>query len=95
MQILLALISGAAIGIGVHFLVADRSTRGAALGPIIGAVSAALVWTILTWAGLGLDNPLLWLSAILVPIVVTWPALTIITRSRIAHDERERSRLKI
>ncbi len=95
MQILLAFLIGAAVGAAAHFLVRDRSTRGAALGPVIGALGAGAVWMILTWAGLGLDSPWLWLSALVVPIVVTYPVLAVLARSRTAHDARERARLKL
>jgi uncharacterized membrane protein YeaQ/YmgE (transglycosylase-associated protein family) len=94
-QILLAFLIGAAIGGAAHFLVRDRGTRGAALAPVLGALSAGLVWMILTWAGLGLDSPWLWLSAFVAPIVVTFPALLLLARARTAHDARERARLKI
>lgn len=95
MQILLALIVGAAIGTAIHFLVSDRGTRGVAFGPILGAIGSGLVWMILTWAGLGLDSPLLWLSAFIAPVVVTFPALVVMARARTARDSRERARLKI
>jgi hypothetical protein len=94
-QILLALIAGAAIGAGVHFLVSERATRGVALAPVIGAAAAGLAWAALTWLGLGIDSPWLWLSAILVPLAVTWPTVVVLARTRVAHDARERSRLKI
>lgn len=95
MQILLALIVGALIGVGVHFSVSGRSTRGPVLAPMIGAVSAGIAWTILTWAGLGLDSPWLWLSALVVPPAVTYPAVLLVTRLRRQHDANERTRLKI
>ena len=95
MQILLALIVGAAIGAAIHFLVSERGTRGVALAPVVGAFAAGLVWMILTWAGLGLDSPWLWLSAFIAPIVVTFPVLVILARTRTTHDARERARLKI
>ena len=95
MQILLAFIVGAVIGAAAHFLVPGRGTRGVALGPILGAAAAGLVWMILTWAGVGLDSPWLWLSAFVAPAVVTFPALVILTRTRTAHDARERAQLKI
>lgn len=95
MQILIALIVGAVVGIGIHFLVPDRHTRGVALAPMIGAVTAGLAWTILTWVGFALDNPWLWLSSLIVPALVTWPLLIVVTRLRLARDERERERLKI
>jgi len=94
-QILLALIVGAAIGAAIHFLVSERGTRGVALAPVVGAFAAGLVWMILTWAGLGLDSPWLWLSAFIAPIVVTFPVLVILARTRTTHDARERARLKI
>lgn len=95
MQILLAFIVGAAIGAAAHFLVPGRGTRGVALGPTLGAFSAGLVWMILTWTGVGLDSPWLWLSAFIAPIVVTYPTLVILARTRTAHDARERAQLKI
>ncbi len=95
MQILLAFIVGAVIGAALHFVVPGRSTRGVALGPIVGAAAAGLVWMILTWAGVGLDSPWLWLSAFVAPAVVTYPVLLLLTRARTGHDARERARLKI
>ena len=95
MQILLAFIVGGAMGAAAHFLVPGRGTRGVALGPVLGAFAAGLVWMILTWAGMGLDSPWLWLSAFVAPIVVTYPVLLILARTRTSHDARERTRLKI
>lgn len=94
MQILLALIIGGSIGVAVHYLAKGRGTRGVALAPILGAFIAGLVWMILTWAGLGIDSPFLWLS----PLVVSWlawPIVSILARVRDAHDEAERKRLRI
>ena len=64
MQILIALIIGAVVGIGIHFQLSHRLTRGVVLGPIVGALSAGLAWTILTWAGIGIDTPWPWLAAL-------------------------------
>ncbi|GAA1958996.1 hypothetical protein [Microbacterium deminutum] len=95
MQILIALIVGAVIGLGIHLQLRERATRGVVLGPVIGALSAGLAWMLLTWAGVGIDTPWPWLSAIVVPIAVTYPTLIVLTRVRLAHDTRERARLKI
>jgi fatty acid desaturase len=94
MQIILALIIGAVVGLAVHDLAGGRATRGAALAPMIGAFLAGLVWTILTWAGLGLDSAWLWLS----PLVVSWlawPVVAFLAHTRHAHDLEERKRLRI
>jgi hypothetical protein len=95
MQILLAFIIGAVIGIGIHFQLHQRLTRGVVVAPMIGAVSGGLAWTILTWSGVGIDTPWPWLAALVVPIVVTYPAVILLSRARVAHDAREKERLGI
>jgi uncharacterized membrane protein YeaQ/YmgE (transglycosylase-associated protein family) len=95
MEILLAFIFGGAIGLLVHYTLPGRSTRGVALAPMIGAFAGGVVWMVLTWAGLTLDNPWLWLASLAAPIVVTYPVVAILARTRSAHDARERARLRI
>jgi uncharacterized membrane protein YeaQ/YmgE (transglycosylase-associated protein family) len=94
-QILIAFVVGAVIGLAIHFQLGERPTRGIVVGPVVGALSAGIAWTLLTWAGVGIDTPWPWLSALIVPVAVTYPVLILLTRSRVAHDERERARLKI
>jgi len=94
MQILLALIIGAVVGVAVHFLAGGRSTRGAALAPFLGAGLAGLVWLILTWAGVGIDSVWLWLSPLIVSWLA-WPVVALLARRRREHDQRERARLRI
>ncbi|UUT35511.1 hypothetical protein [Microbacterium elymi] len=95
MQIVLALIYGAAIGALAHFTMPARDMRGSALAPMLGAVVGGAVWTILTWVGLGLDSPWLWLAALIVPAAVVYIAVAVLTRLRRARDERERERLRL
>ena len=95
MQILIALIVGAVLGIAVHFQIGERASRGVVIAPIVGAFAAGLVWTILTWAGVGLDSIWLWLSMFVAPLVVTYPVVILLTRARVAGDAAERPRLKI
>ncbi|GAA2969866.1 phosphate/sulfate permease [Microbacterium terrae] len=95
MQILIGVIVGAAVGVGIHFLVPLRDTRGVVVGPMVGAVAAGVVWTALTWAGVGIDSVWLWLSSPVVAAVVTYPVLLVLSRSRVAHDAREKTRLRI
>jgi hypothetical protein len=94
-QILLAFLIGGVLGLAVHFLARGASTRGVALGPVLGAFASGLVWMILTWAGFALDNPWLWASAFVAPIIVIYTVLVLLARGRSAHDARERARLKI
>ena len=94
MQILIAFVVGASIGLAVHFLASARGTRGPVLAPIIGALAAGLVWMTLTWAGIGTDSVWLWLSPFVVSWIA-WPIVAVIGRARRAHDDRERKRLRI
>lgn len=95
MEIFLAFLAGGAIGALVHATLPGRDTRGVALAPILGAFVGGSAWMILTWAGIALDNPLIWLAAVAAPLLVTYPLVAAITRLRRTHDARERSRLKI
>ncbi|WP_137845084.1 hypothetical protein [Microbacterium sp. 2FI] len=95
MQILIGLIVGAVIGLGIHYQLGGRSRRGVVVGPMVGAAAAGVVWSILTWAGVGVDSPWLWLSAPVAAVAVTYPTLIILSRVRTAHDARERVRLRI
>lgn len=95
MQIILALIFGACWGLIAHFALPGRSSRGAALAPMIGAVVGGLVWLVLTWAGLTVANGWLWVLSIVVPAIVCFAAVPLITRMRSAHDAREGARLGV
>jgi hypothetical protein len=95
MLIVLALVVGAAAGLGLHYALPGRALRGTALAPVFAAAVAGAIWTALTWAGLGEDNPWIWAAAILVPPAATAALLGLLTRARTARDARERERLGI
>ena len=95
MEILLALIFGAACGGVLHFVQPGRGSRGAALAPMLGAVLGAVPWLVLTWMGFTTASPALWLVSFLLPVVVVPLVLEALRRSRASHDERERARLGI
>ncbi|MGP3536141.1 hypothetical protein ACTU3I_15200 [Microbacterium sp. RD1] len=95
MQILLGIILGAVVGLAVHYVAPQRLTRGVALAPLVGAASAAVAWTVLTWLGLAVDNPLLWLAALVVPAVVTIPVVFSLAASRARRDADARARLRV
>lgn len=95
MDILLAFIVGAVLGIGAHYAVPGRSTRGVALGPILGALVGGAAWLAFTWAGTTTQSPWIWLVSFVAPFVVAYPVLLVLARVRATHDVRERARLKI
>lgn len=93
MQILLGLIIGAVVGLAAHFALPHRQLRGAALAPLAGAAAAAVMWTALTWSGLGVDSPILWLVAVLAPAATVLALIPVLTRLRLARDEADRARI--
>ena len=95
MDILLAFIFGGAYGGVLHYLMPGRTSRGAALAPVLGALLGGLAWAALTWAGLTTTSPWLWVVSLAVPAIVVPAVLAILTRVRATHDARERLRLKI
>jgi hypothetical protein len=94
-QILLGILIAAAIGAALHYGLPHRATRGVALAPMTAAAVGAVVWTALTWAGLAIDNPWLWLAAVVVPAVVTAPIVLLLGAARVRSDAEERKRLGI
>jgi len=94
-DILLALIFGAAYGSVLHYLMPGRASRGNALAPILGALLGGVTWLAFTWAGVTTKSPWIWIVSIIVPAVVVPLALIALTRTRATHDARERLRLKI
>ncbi len=95
MQILLGILIAAVVGIAAHFALPQRPTRGVALVPLIAAASGAVAWTALTWAGLGPENPLIWLAALAVPALVTVPVVMALSAARVRSDAAERERLRL
>lgn len=95
MEILLALIYGAAVGTAAHFALRGRELRGVALAPMVGALIGGVVWLALTWAGASTAEPWLWLATLVAAPVVVVPLLVVLSRIRSAHDARERQRLHI
>lgn len=95
MQLLLGVLIAAVIGAAVHYALPRKLTRGVALAPLTAAAVGAVVWTALTWAGMGADNPLLWLAAIALPAIVTVPVVAVLSAARTRSDAAARERLRI
>jgi len=94
-DILLAFLFGAAVGVIAHVALPGRERRGMLLLPVLGTLLGGAVWLLLTWLGVTTENPLIWVLSIVVPAVVVVPTAIILGRVREAHDARERSRLKL
>ena len=95
MQIVIALVFGAAAGGLLHYLQGGRSSRGAALAPVLGTFAGGFTWLALTWLGLTTLSPWLWLASFAAPLVIVPATLAVLTRLRATHDDKERVRLGI
>ena len=95
MYILLALIGACALGIAVHFLIADRELRGVALAPTIATAVSAIAYTGLQWAGVGEDSIWLWLASVLGAVAIAAVATLAITALRKRSDADARVALGI
>lgn len=93
MQIILAMIYGAAVGALAHYTVPGRDLRGVAFAPMLGAVVGGAVWLLSTWLGLGLGNAWLWGASAIVPPLVVYGVVATMTRARRAGDARRRAGL--
>ncbi|MBN6190272.1 MULTISPECIES: hypothetical protein [Microbacterium] len=95
MYILLALIAACALGIAVHYVVGGRELRGVALAPAVATATAALLYTVLQWAGVGEDSPWLWLASILGSVVVSAAVAVGVTALRRRSDAETKAALGI
>ena len=95
MEILLAAIAGAAIGVAAHFLITGRDTRGVLVAPMLGAIGAAGTWTAMTWAGIGTASPLIWLVAPAAGVVAATVPTLVLAQTRAVSDSRAREALNL
>ncbi|MFB8190022.1 hypothetical protein ACFC14_11895 [Microbacterium sp. NPDC055988] len=95
MYILLALVGACALGIAVHFLIADRELRGVALAPAIATAMSAILYTGLQWLGVGEDSIWLWLASVPGAAVIAAGATVAVTTLRKRSDAAARTALGI
>ncbi|HCS60858.1 MAG TPA: hypothetical protein DIW46_05580 [Microbacterium sp.] len=95
MYILLALLAACALGIGVHYLIPNRSLRGVALVPAVATAVAAVVYTVMQWMGVGQDSGWLWLVSVAGAVVLSALVGIIVTAQRKSSDASKKAALGI
>lgn len=95
MYILIALIAACSLGIGLHYLLADRKLRGVAVTPAIATAVAAALYTALQWSGVGENSIWLWLASLGGGLLLASLATLTITVLRVRHDAAEKRALGI
>jgi hypothetical protein len=64
MELLFVTVIGAAISLGVRYVVPGRQTHGLLLVPLAGAAATAAIWAICVWIGLPFDGGWIWVIAL-------------------------------
>jgi hypothetical protein len=95
MYILLALIGACALGVALHFLLPQRELRGVAVTPGVATAVAAVVYTLMQWAGIGEDSVWLWVASIGGGLAVAALATLALSAARARSDASEKAALGI
>lgn len=95
MYILLALIAACALGIALHYALPRRELRGVAVTPGVATATAAVVYALLQWAGVGEDSAWLWLASIGGGLVVALVATLVLSAVRHRSDADQKAALGI
>ena len=78
MELLFATVIGAAISLGVRYVVPGRQWHGLLLVPMVGAAATAAIWVICVWLGLTFDGGWIWVIALVLgPLVALGLALAL------------------
>lgn len=86
---------GAGLGLGLRYLLPNRSSFGVLLLPAVGAAAAAITWVALLWAGVtdGEWGWTVWVGTVLAAILASLVVGVLVSRARTAADERVRHSL--
>lgn len=78
MELLFVTVIGAALALGVRYVVPGRQSHGLLLVPLAGAAATAAIWAICVWIGLPFDGGWIWAIALVGgPLVSLAIALTL------------------
>jgi len=87
MELLFVTVIGAALALGIRYVVPGRQTHGLLLVPMVGAAATAAVWAICVWIGLTFDGGWIWvISLVLGPLAALAVALVLPKRRAAADD---------
>jgi hypothetical protein len=95
MYILLALIAACALGVALHYLLPRRDLRGVAVTPAITTATAAAIYTIMQWSGVGENVVWLWVASIGGGILIALLATLALSSVRTHRDAAEKLALGI
>lgn len=86
MELLFATVIGAAISLGVRYVVPGRQWHGLLLVPLVGAAATAAVWVACVWLGLTFDGGWIWVIALVLGPLASLAVALLLPRRREAAD---------
>jgi uncharacterized membrane protein YeaQ/YmgE (transglycosylase-associated protein family) len=93
MELLFVVLAGIIIGLLGRYLLPLRDTHGALLVPALGAGSAAILWEVLTWAGLPYDGGWIWVITLVLTAAIVAVVTPLLGRRRRDRDRAQLSAL--
>jgi hypothetical protein len=93
MELLFATVIGAAISLGVRYVVPGRQWHGLLLVPTVGAAATAAIWVICVWLGLTFDGGWIWVIALVLGPLAGLGVAIALPKRREAADEALLARL--
>lgn len=88
MELLFVTLIAFCIGLLARYVLPGRDTYGIVLVPSIAAITTAVVWVALTWAGLKFDGGWIWVGSLVAAVVVSLVLVLALPRARRNHDEQ-------
>lgn len=86
MELLFVTVIGAALSLGMRYLVPGRQTHGLLLVPAVGAAATATVWVICVWLGLTFDGGWIWVIALVAGPLAALALAVTLPKHRAAAD---------
>lgn len=86
MELLFVTVIGAALSLGMRYLVPGRETHGLLLVPAVGAAATAAVWVICVWLGLTFDGGIIWVIALVAGPLAALATALVLPKRRVAAD---------
>lgn len=86
MELLFVTVIGAALSLGVRYLVPGRQMHGLLLVPAIGAAATAAIWVILVWFGLTFDGGIIWVIALVLGPLAALALALVLPKQRTTAD---------
>ena len=86
MELLFVTVIGAALSLGVRYVVPGRHTHGVLLVPAVGAAATAAVWAVCVWIGLTFDGGWIWVIALVLGPLASLAVALALPKRREAAD---------